>query len=83
MVFDKAGNLYGTASYGGSGTVCSPSCGVVYELKRSTNGWSETVLYNFLGGTDGPYPVSGVRIAEGAYTAQPRSEEADGAAFTA
>jgi uncharacterized repeat protein (TIGR03803 family) len=65
VVFDKAGNLYGTASYGGSGTVCSPSCGVVYELKHSTNGWSERVVYNFLGGTDGSYPVAGVTIAGG------------------
>lgn len=65
VAIDKAGNLYGTASYGGSGTVCAPSCGVVYQLRHSTNGWSEKVLYNFLGGTDGRLPVAGVTIAGG------------------
>ncbi len=50
LVLDKAGNLYGTTSRGGSG--CNGSCGTVFELSRSANGqWTEKVLYSF-GSTD-------------------------------
>jgi uncharacterized repeat protein (TIGR03803 family) len=51
LVFDKAGNLYGEAQ--GGLTTCYEGCGVVYRLSPNTNGtWTETVIYNFLGGTD-------------------------------
>jgi hypothetical protein len=46
VVFDQAGNLYGTTSQGANG-------GVVYELSRSGSGWVETVLYSFSGQSDG------------------------------
>jgi uncharacterized repeat protein (TIGR03803 family) len=62
LVFDKAGNLYGTNSYGGSGTICAPECGTVYVLKHSNNGWKQITLYNFLGGDDGSLPIAGVTI---------------------
>jgi uncharacterized repeat protein (TIGR03803 family) len=57
---DAAGNLYGTATNGGSskgGKVCQAfGCGVVFKL--SSRG-KETVLYNFTGsGGDGLYPVN-------------------------
>jgi len=48
LIIDSAGNLYGTASYGGGG-----GYGVV--LKLNVNG-EETVLHNFAGGTDGAAP---------------------------
>ena len=48
LIIDKAGNLYGTASYGGGA-----GYGVV--LKLAVNG-EETVLHNFAGGTDGATP---------------------------
>jgi len=51
MIFDQAGNLYGTSEGG------SYNLGVVYELTLGTSGWSETVLHNFAGGTDGEYPA--------------------------
>jgi uncharacterized repeat protein (TIGR03803 family) len=59
LVFDAAGNLYGTTFEGGaSGTNCNGlGCGTVFELTPSMNGtWTETVLYSFSGGTDGKQP---------------------------
>ncbi|MGC1371681.1 MAG: choice-of-anchor tandem repeat GloVer-containing protein [Candidatus Sulfotelmatobacter sp.] len=48
LVFDGAGNLYGTAEGGGA-----YDDGVAFELSPSVNGtWTETVLYNF-GSHDG------------------------------
>jgi len=62
LTFDQAGNIYGTTAAGGNGTGCGAgySCGVVYELSPSHGGWTETILYNFQGGTDGEYPYAGV-----------------------
>jgi uncharacterized repeat protein (TIGR03803 family) len=53
LIFDAAGNLYGTASAGGGGR-CSGGCGVVFRLAPSG---SETVLYSFTGGSDGANPT--------------------------
>lgn len=55
VIFDSAGNLYGTASYGGT-----TSNGVVFKLTRSGSSWSESVLYSFAGTPDGWGPWSGV-----------------------
>jgi len=56
LVFDHAGNIYGTTSYGGSA-----SNGTVFELVRHKKGkWSEKLLYSFGQGTDGAVPVGGV-----------------------
>jgi len=54
LVFDQAGSLYGTASYGGRGTY-----GLVYKLTRSGSGWNESVVH-FFDGSDGWGPWSGV-----------------------
>jgi uncharacterized repeat protein (TIGR03803 family) len=62
VIFDNAGNMYGTTIAGGDGTACSvqgdTGCGIVYELSPSGSGYTETILYNFQGGSDGgaPYP---------------------------
>ena len=53
LVFDKAGNLYGTTTSGGTF-----SNGTVFELTSGSNGWTETVLYNFAGVDDGSGPNS-------------------------
>ena len=54
LIMDRAGNLYGTAAYGGTG---GGGLGVVFKLHLTANGWKETVLYNFQGGAnDGAYP---------------------------
>ena len=64
LVFDEAGNLYGTTLYGGSHREqrCRPTgCGTVFELSPATGGgWTETVLYRFSGGKDGNGPLAGL-----------------------
>ena len=53
LVMDRAGNFYGTASEGGTGS----QRGVVFKLHLTANGWKETVLYSFQGGAnDGSNP---------------------------
>ncbi len=60
LVFDKAGNLYGTTR-GGGNTGCGYSCGTVFELAPASGGtWNEMVLYRFAGGSDGSHPISGL-----------------------
>ena len=49
LIFDESGNLYGTASIGGSG-----KGGTVYQLTPSNGKWTLTVLYSFTG-SGGPY----------------------------
>jgi len=46
LVFDAAGNLYGTTMFGGGKNLCEPSgCGTVFRLERNSDKtWSETVL---------------------------------------
>ena len=63
LILDPAGNLYGTASVGGSSTACQAGrvlgCGTVFELSPpliSGGVWTQTVLHTFLGTTDGGYP---------------------------
>jgi uncharacterized repeat protein (TIGR03803 family) len=54
LIFDGAGNLYGTTYRGGAS-----DAGTVYELTPGTGGaWTETVLYSFAGGSDGLGPQS-------------------------
>jgi uncharacterized repeat protein (TIGR03803 family) len=72
LIFDAAGNLYGTTLAGGSGssTYCiesSPGCGTVFELTPIVGSyWAEAVLYSFCpqGGfcTDGAEPFAGLII---------------------
>lgn len=59
LVFDPAGNIYGTTNLGGGGCA-GPGCGTVFELSPSGTGWTETVIYSFQGGADGRYPVGGI-----------------------
>jgi len=60
LVFDKAGNLYGTTEYGGSNTSCN--CGTVFELSKSGSTWKETILHSFLNQAqkDGYFPQAGL-----------------------
>ncbi len=53
VVFDSAGNLYGTTYQGGADGV-----GVVFQLTPSP--WNENVLWSFTGGSDGANPFAGV-----------------------
>jgi uncharacterized repeat protein (TIGR03803 family) len=49
LIFDAAGNLYGTTELGSSVNIhCDEECGTVFELSPGANGqWTEKVLYNF------------------------------------
>jgi uncharacterized repeat protein (TIGR03803 family) len=60
VIFDSAGNLYGTTLEGGPSGYCTLGCGLVYELTPSSGGWIETLLYTFAGGIDGESPNAGV-----------------------
>jgi uncharacterized repeat protein (TIGR03803 family) len=55
IIFDKAGNMYGTTAQGGAN-----GYGTVYELSPSGGGWTEKVLYSFQNGSDGSYPIGGL-----------------------
>jgi uncharacterized repeat protein (TIGR03803 family) len=61
LIFDKAGNLYGTTSYGGR-CVEDYGCGTVFKLTRHAKGrWTEKVLYPFqANGKDGHNPYYGL-----------------------
>jgi uncharacterized repeat protein (TIGR03803 family) len=62
VLFDKAGNLYGTGS-GDGGPPCF--CGVVFRLQPTSTGWKETVLHRFHG-SNGEHPMGGLVLdAEG------------------
>ena len=51
LIFDAAGNLYGTTGGGGAS-----GCGTVFKLTPNADGsWTESVLHSF-NGSDGAYP---------------------------
>ncbi len=64
MVFDSAGNLYGTTYSGGtnSGGCGGYGCGTIFRLKPTAKGqWSERILHRFNSPTtDGSEPYGGV-----------------------
>jgi uncharacterized repeat protein (TIGR03803 family) len=55
LIFDSAGNLYGTTVYGGE-----YGDGSVFELTPGAHGWGYETLYFFEGGDDGEYPMAGL-----------------------
>ena len=57
VVFDSAGNLWGTTGFGGT-----YNNGTIYELVPSGGGWTESVVYHFLGGSDGANPYAGLIV---------------------
>jgi uncharacterized repeat protein (TIGR03803 family) len=62
VVFDSAGNLYGTTYRGGVPDCLLTGCGTVFELQPNPDGtWSETLIYLFPGGPgNGGTPVTPV-----------------------
>ena len=60
VTLDAAGNIYGTAVTGGSGS-CEGGCGVTYKLTKSGTTWTQSVIHAFTGGADGSGPVRGWR----------------------
>ena len=67
LVFDAAGNLYGTTSEGSLGS------GTIFELARNGNGtWIENLPHLFAGPPDGAFPYAGmVGDGTGIFTALP------------
>lgn len=60
LLLDGAGNLYGTAPYGGSSS-CTRGCGTVFELApNGSGGYAESTVYSFLGGVGGNGPIGGL-----------------------
>lgn len=55
VIFDVAGNLYGTTFAGGT-----HGYGTVFQLTPSGSGWTENTLYAFQSATDGGKPFGGV-----------------------
>ena len=56
VIFDNAGNLYGTTVDGGLA-----NRGTVFELTYSAgSGWTESILYDFPNGSDGSGPQPGL-----------------------
>lgn len=53
VIFDGKGSLYGTTYYAGT-----HGLGTVYKLSNENGIWTESVVYNFKGGTDGDSPIA-------------------------
>lgn len=59
LVFDSAGNAYGTAWLGGGAS----DDGIVFEMIPSADGtWTEQILHAFSGSPDGARPFSGLTL---------------------
>ena len=71
LIFDRAGNIYGTGADGGILNNCwsgygPMGCGVVFQLSPQSNGtWKETALYAFTDGSDGGQPGGGLVTDKG------------------
>src|SRR5450631_3502 len=68
LVFDSAGNLYGTTLTGGNPDLGAMGYGTVFELQHIGNNWQETVLHSF-------------HIRDGAYPMAPLTWGPDGALY--
>jgi uncharacterized repeat protein (TIGR03803 family) len=62
LIFDSAGNLYGTTKFGGYWNAgYGIGLGTVFTLQPRGNGtWSESIIYAFDGLNDGGFPTSGL-----------------------
>ena len=60
VILDRDGKLYGTAAGGGlrCGRNNNYSCGTVYQLTPTSDGWTLDLLYSFHNGLDGGVPVA-------------------------
>jgi uncharacterized repeat protein (TIGR03803 family) len=68
LIFDAAGNLYGTTAKGGSGPCMNGrflvGCGAVYELSPKAGGvWAGKIIYSFNGAyEDGENPIASLIV---------------------
>jgi uncharacterized repeat protein (TIGR03803 family) len=70
LVFDAAGNLYGTTAQGGGISACHGQyngCGIVFQLEpRSSGQWEENILYGFANGSTGGVGLEGNLVLDAA-----------------
>ncbi len=61
---DGTSRLFGTTGWGGASTACGPyGCGTVFELTRGSGGvWTESVIHNFVAGSEASYPYGPVAL---------------------
>jgi len=63
VIFDSAGNLYGTTSGGGHNSECDGGCGTVYKLSpNGSGGWTEIVIHSFTGNNGTPSAGGGFPV---------------------
>jgi len=65
VTLDRAANLYGTATLGGSQNCYfggDSGCGTVFKLSHKGTGWIFSLLYGFTGGSDGWWPFTSVTL---------------------
>ncbi len=55
VIFDRAGNLYGTTEFGGTYNV-----GSIFELSPVAGSWTDTILYSFTYDGSGDHPSTGL-----------------------
>jgi uncharacterized repeat protein (TIGR03803 family) len=80
LIFDPAGNLYGTSASGGAN-----NDGAVFELTPGSGGkWTEQVIYSFTSKADGMVPLGGVIMdaAGNLYGTTSRGALGSGTVFT-
>jgi len=56
VIFDKAGNLYGSTTYGGPLNCSGSGCGTVFKLTHVANTWTFTTIHTF-NYNNGAYPA--------------------------
>lgn len=65
LVFDRAGNLYGETSSGGTSANCNGGCGTVFRLSRIGETWYESGIYSLPGGSQGGQnPYAGTLVVD-------------------
>ncbi len=64
VIADPIGDLYGTTVFGGVAQcgLDSSDCGTVFKLSRSGSGYTESILYRFMGHSDGFSPSANLAI---------------------
>jgi uncharacterized repeat protein (TIGR03803 family) len=68
LALDSAGNIYGTAAYGGTidenclHETLDTGCGVAFELTPTSHGWKGTILHTFTGNRDGGNPFAALTL---------------------
>jgi len=60
VTLDSQGNIFGTTSEGGA-----YDGGIVFELTKGTNGWTEKILHSFTTGADGWSPSGSLVLING------------------